>query len=147
MRILLIGATGTIGKAIAAELGARHEVLLASHQQAPLRVDIADPASIRSLYAKVGSMPGPLCPRADRKSTRLNSSHVSISYAVFCLKKKNKKNNSTRKNYLYLQISASHLCALRPPPYGKSSPNYTTLTQYIPIEPLPSTPIPTSSDH
>src|SRR5438067_5635754 len=28
---------------------------------------------------------------ADRKSTRLNSSHVSISYAVFCLKKKKKK--------------------------------------------------------
>src|SRR5437870_7563318 len=28
---------------------------------------------------------------ADRKSTRLNSSHVAISYAVFCLKKKNKK--------------------------------------------------------
>src|SRR5207249_9060548 len=27
----------------------------------------------------------------DRKSTRLNSSHVSISYAVFCLKKKNNK--------------------------------------------------------
>src|SRR5690242_21425271 len=27
--------------------------------------------------------------RADRKSTRLNSSHMSISYAVFCLKKKN----------------------------------------------------------
>src|SRR5207249_10209028 len=30
------------------------------------------------------------CARADRKSTRLNSSHVSISYAVFCLKKKKK---------------------------------------------------------
>src|SRR5690625_5844150 len=28
----------------------------------------------------------------DRKSTRLNSSHVAISYAVFCLKKKNKPN-------------------------------------------------------
>src|SRR5690606_41745863 len=28
---------------------------------------------------------------SDRKSTRLNSSHVKISYAVFCLKKKNKK--------------------------------------------------------
>src|SRR5438445_3241550 len=28
----------------------------------------------------------------DRKSTRLNSSHANISYAVFCLKKKNKKN-------------------------------------------------------
>src|SRR5690606_17456919 len=34
---------------------------------------------------------------SDRKSTRLNSSHVKISYAVFCLKKK-KKNNNTYKN-------------------------------------------------
>src|SRR5690606_39542144 len=33
---------------------------------------------------------------ADRKSTRLNSSHVKISYAVFCLKKK-KNNNSTKR--------------------------------------------------
>src|SRR6266498_3542428 len=30
-------------------------------------------------------------PQRDRKSTRLNSSHVRISYAVFCLKKKNEK--------------------------------------------------------
>src|SRR5690554_7448595 len=33
----------------------------------------------------------------DRKSTRLNSSHVRISYAVFCLKKKKKKNNYTNQ--------------------------------------------------
>src|SRR5690606_41123342 len=32
--------------------------------------------------------------RLDRKSTRLNSSHVKISYAVFCLKKKNKTNTT-----------------------------------------------------
>src|SRR5436309_15961476 len=32
-------------------------------------------------------------PHRDRKSTRLNSSHVKISYAVFCLKKKKKINN------------------------------------------------------
>src|SRR5699024_12633841 len=42
---------------------------------------------------KGGGGPGPLGgaagnPGQDRKSTRLNSSHVSISYAVFCLKKK-----------------------------------------------------------
>src|SRR5438874_3139339 len=35
----------------------------------------------------------------DRKSTRLNSSHVEISYAVFCLKKKKKKNNNIIKPY------------------------------------------------
>src|SRR5439155_25221119 len=33
--------------------------------------------------------------RSDRKSTRLNSSHVAISYAVFCLKKKNRNQEST----------------------------------------------------
>src|SRR5256885_10268992 len=32
--------------------------------------------------------------RADRKSTRLNSSHLVISYAVFCLKKKNERDQS-----------------------------------------------------
>src|SRR5690606_40722229 len=36
--------------------------------------------------------------RADRKSTRLNSSHVKISYAVFCLKKKKKKNTQQTKS-------------------------------------------------
>src|SRR6266576_6500967 len=34
-----------------------------------------------------------LPPAPDRKSTRLNSCHVEISYAVFCLKKKKKTNN------------------------------------------------------
>src|SRR5204863_648128 len=35
----------------------------------------------------------------DRKSTRLNSSHVEISYAVFCLKKKKKKSNHNYYKY------------------------------------------------
>src|SRR5699024_12447206 len=43
----------------------------------------------KNLYA-VGGNPE-AASVSDRKSTRLNSSHVSISYAVFCLKKKNKK--------------------------------------------------------
>src|SRR5690349_22353216 len=34
---------------------------------------------------------------ADRKSTRLNSSHVEISYAVFCLKKKKKKKKKSKR--------------------------------------------------
>src|SRR5207245_6101217 len=36
--------------------------------------------------------------RSDRKSTRLNSSHGSISYAVFCLKKKKKKKNNKQRH-------------------------------------------------
>src|SRR5690349_22527614 len=37
--------------------------------------------------------------RQDRKSTRLNSSHVEISYAVFCLKKKKKKLNKVNYSH------------------------------------------------
>src|SRR5690348_18039988 len=47
---------------------------------------LADPAAPRT--GDIGGRAG-----TDRKSTRLNSSHPSISYAVFCLKKK--KNNIT----------------------------------------------------
>src|SRR5690554_7159441 len=47
--------------------------------------------------------PSPRLVRKDRKSTRLNSSHVRISYAVFCLKKKKKKNNKKiKKNQIKL---------------------------------------------
>src|SRR5690242_5722817 len=45
-----------------------------------------------------------LSPQQDRKSTRLNSSHMSISYAVFCLKKK-KKNNKSDKSRITLNFS------------------------------------------
>src|SRR3712207_8224570 len=40
--------------------------------------------------------PLPKTPSRDRKSTRLNSSHANISYAVFCLKKKKIKSTSIR---------------------------------------------------
>src|SRR5437870_10959352 len=40
----------------------------------------------------------------DRKSTRLNSSHVAISYAVFCLKKKKKKEKKKKKKKQNNQI-------------------------------------------
>src|SRR5687768_18296778 len=40
--------------------------------------------------------PGPATPIRDRKSTRLNSSHGYISYAVFCLKKKKNKNKTKK---------------------------------------------------
>src|SRR2546427_9382712 len=44
--------------------------------------------------------------RLDRKSTRLNSSHSQISYAVFCLKKKKKKKKNKQK---YTQVTTYHV--------------------------------------
>src|SRR2546430_6134343 len=48
-----------------------------------------------------------LDPEKDRKSTRLNSSHSQISYAVFCLKKK-KKNKLKRKQDRERDIKTRH---------------------------------------
>src|SRR2546430_10706114 len=42
----------------------------------------------------------------DRKSTRLNSSHSQISYAVFCLKKKNRRNNTVLDLHPHVQYTA-----------------------------------------
>src|SRR5688572_31003341 len=51
-------------------------------------VDIADEIDLGFIDMAVGKI--------DRKSTRLNSSHSQISYAVFCLKKKKEQNNDRR---------------------------------------------------
>src|SRR3712207_6908488 len=48
----------------------------------------------------------------DRKSTRLNSSHANISYAVFCLKKK----NSLRPITFFLSIYSHHPSSIFPSP-------------------------------
>src|SRR3712207_8774042 len=66
----------------------------------PVRLDPARPPAAEA--RRQAHLPVPFDSRlavlADRKSTRLNSSHANISYAVFCLKKKIK--STPRVNYL-----------------------------------------------
>jgi NAD(P)-dependent dehydrogenase (short-subunit alcohol dehydrogenase family) len=54
MRILLVGASGTIGKAVAAALRPRHDVIEASRHRSHERVDLSDEDSIRFLYHRLG---------------------------------------------------------------------------------------------
>ncbi|MES2821094.1 MAG: short chain dehydrogenase [Pseudomonadota bacterium] len=54
MKILLIGASGTIGQAVERELAARHEVLRIGRSSGDFQVDISDSASIRALFDKTG---------------------------------------------------------------------------------------------
>jgi NAD(P)-dependent dehydrogenase (short-subunit alcohol dehydrogenase family) len=61
MRILLIGATGTIGQAIAAAFGTRHDVTSASRNNAHEKVDLADLQSIRALLGRVGRVDAIVC--------------------------------------------------------------------------------------
>src|ERR1035441_10703937 len=50
---------------------------------------------------------------ADRKSTRLNSSHLGISYAVFCLKKKKTRLHTTHLRISYPGFCLQHITSLR----------------------------------
>ncbi len=61
MKILLVGASGTIGRAVAAELSARHEVITAGRTSGDVRVDLTDPDSIRAAYGTVGPLDAVVC--------------------------------------------------------------------------------------
>src|SRR5258708_24140275 len=67
-----------------------------SHQPRPVREEVQKTAEPEMRTALVNQLRRKERERRDRKSTRLNSSHQIISYAVFCLKKK--KQLSTHNN-------------------------------------------------
>src|SRR5207249_7631499 len=77
--------------AIAARERVAGDALVPPDEHVPVDAAPAEPEA-RRRRKRVRGTPGSRrrgTDRLDRKSTRLNSSHVSISYAVFCLKKKN----------------------------------------------------------
>ncbi|MER8747651.1 short chain dehydrogenase [Mesorhizobium sp. M1004] len=61
MRIVLVGSTGVIGSAVAAELGKRHDVVAVGRTSGSFRVDIAEPDSIDHLFDKVGAFDALVC--------------------------------------------------------------------------------------
>lgn len=56
MKILIVGASGTLGKAAAEELGARHDIIRASRSGLDIAIDIGDAASIEAAYKKLGTV-------------------------------------------------------------------------------------------
>jgi NAD(P)-dependent dehydrogenase (short-subunit alcohol dehydrogenase family) len=61
MKILLVGASGVLGRAVAAELGARHTIIAAGSKSGDVTIDIADPASIIAALDKVGPVDAVAC--------------------------------------------------------------------------------------
>ena len=61
MKILLIGASGTVGSAVADELAPRHEIVRAGRNSGEERVDISDSASIRKLFERIGRFDALVC--------------------------------------------------------------------------------------
>jgi NAD(P)-dependent dehydrogenase (short-subunit alcohol dehydrogenase family) len=56
MRIVVIGSTGTIGRAVVSHLASRHEVIQVGHRRGDDRVDLASADSIRGLFGRIGSV-------------------------------------------------------------------------------------------
>ncbi|PZS75550.1 short chain dehydrogenase [Stenotrophomonas maltophilia] len=56
MKILLVGASGTLGQAVARQLGQQHEILAAGRRSGELRVDLTDDASVAELFARTGQV-------------------------------------------------------------------------------------------
>ena len=61
MKILLIGASGTVGSAVKAELAQRHDVVSIGRNSGDFQVDISDSASIRKLFEKTGKFDALVC--------------------------------------------------------------------------------------
>jgi NAD(P)-dependent dehydrogenase (short-subunit alcohol dehydrogenase family) len=61
LRILVIGASGELGRAVVAELGARHEIVAAGSKSGAIRIDIADPASIVAGIEAAGPLDAVVC--------------------------------------------------------------------------------------
>ena len=56
MKVLLVGASGIIGRGIDADLSQRHEIVRASRSSGDVNVDLTDIASIRAMFARVGKV-------------------------------------------------------------------------------------------
>lgn len=56
MRILIVGGSGTVGKAAATELGRRHEIVRAGRTSGDVTVDVMNEESVKAMYAKLGKV-------------------------------------------------------------------------------------------
>jgi NAD(P)-dependent dehydrogenase (short-subunit alcohol dehydrogenase family) len=61
LRILVVGASGVLGRAIVAELGQRHDIVTAGSKSGELRIDISDPASILAGLKAAGALDAVIC--------------------------------------------------------------------------------------
>ena len=86
MRILVVGASGTIGRAVVAALSAGNEVVAASRQGAGIRVDIADPARIQAMYRSTGKLDAVVCTAGQAKFAPLDK--LTDADFRFCLDNK-----------------------------------------------------------
>jgi len=106
MRVVIIGATGTIGKAVVQALSERHEVLQVAHASGDYRVDIASKESVKKLFELIGPFDALVSAAGQAKFGRLETLtdedfHLSLSNKLMG------QANLVRTGMLYIRDNGS----------------------------------------
>jgi NAD(P)-dependent dehydrogenase (short-subunit alcohol dehydrogenase family) len=75
MRILLVGAGGTLGRAVAAELGTRHHIIAAGRRSGDIRLDLSDPATLGRALADCAPLDAVVCTAGEVAFAPLSAIH------------------------------------------------------------------------
>src|SRR5690349_16578653 len=86
MRILVVGASGTIGRAVVEALTPGNELIRASSKTSPTKVDISNPNSIRGMYHSLGRVDHVVCCAGDARFAPLDQ--LSDDDFRYCLDNK-----------------------------------------------------------
>lgn len=86
MKVIVIGATGTIGSAVVEAIGSGHDVIPVSHSKSAITVDLATKASIRKMFEATGRVDAVICAAGLAKFGPLDS--LSDDDFAFCLENK-----------------------------------------------------------
>jgi len=71
MRVIVIGATGTLGRFVVEALTQRHQVVPVSYRQCQIKVDLGDPSSIAEMYRMIGQVDAVISTAAAARSAPL----------------------------------------------------------------------------
>lgn len=86
MRILVVGATGTIGRAVVTALSGTNEIVPASRRSTPITVDLANAESVRAMYGSTGELDAVVCAAGEAKFAPL--AQLTDADFRFCLDNK-----------------------------------------------------------
>lgn len=86
MKVIVVGATGTIGKAVVQAIGSRHEVIPVSLSKTAIKVDIADKSSIARMFEAAGRVDAVISAAGPAKFLPMNS--LTDEDFAFCLNNK-----------------------------------------------------------
>ncbi|WMS43264.1 NAD-dependent epimerase/dehydratase family protein [Acuticoccus sp. MNP-M23] len=87
MKIIVVGASGDIGRAACEELGARHDLIRVGRSSGDIQVDMSDRASIDAMYARAGRVDAVVSTAGDVHFGPLEEHTEVVANAVISIRK------------------------------------------------------------